>query len=55
MSEKPVVDVDRIDGKPRTVRELITSRKYSVDYYRREYARKGGSPSHAQLEVERSG
>ncbi len=38
MSEKPVVDVDRIDGKPRTVRELFTSRKYSVDYYQREYA-----------------
>ncbi|UQU64899.1 DUF262 domain-containing protein [Couchioplanes caeruleus] len=34
----PVVDVDRIDGKPRTVRELFTSRKYSVDYYQREYA-----------------
>jgi hypothetical protein len=33
-----VVDVDRIDGKPRTVRELFTSRKYSVDYYQREYA-----------------
>lgn len=38
MSEKSVVDVDRIDGKPRTVRELFTSRKYSVDYYQREYA-----------------
>jgi uncharacterized protein with ParB-like and HNH nuclease domain len=36
--DKPVVDVDRIDGKPRTVRELFTSRKYSVDYYQREYA-----------------
>jgi hypothetical protein len=32
------VDVDRIDGKPRTVRELFTDRKYSVDYYQREYA-----------------
>jgi hypothetical protein len=32
------VDVDRIDGKPRTVRELFTARKYSVDYYQREYA-----------------
>ena len=38
MIDKPVVDVDRIDGKPRTVRELFTSRKYSVDYYQREYA-----------------
>ena len=38
MTEKPVVDVDRIDGKPRTVRELFTSRKYNVDYYQREYA-----------------
>ena len=38
MTEKPVVDVDHIDGKPRTVRELFTSRKYSVDYYQREYA-----------------
>ena len=36
--ERPVVDVDRIDGKPRTVRELFTSRKYSVDYYQREFA-----------------
>jgi uncharacterized protein with ParB-like and HNH nuclease domain len=36
--DPPVVDVDRIDGKPRTVRELFTSRKYSVDYYQREYA-----------------
>ena len=32
------VDVYRIDGKPRTVRELFTDRKYSVDYYQREYA-----------------
>ena len=32
------VDVDRIDGKPRTVRELFTDRKYGVDYYQREYA-----------------
>ena len=38
MTEKPVVDVDRIDGKLRTIRELFTSRKYSVDYYQREYA-----------------
>ncbi len=38
MNDKQVVDVDRIDGKPRTVRELFTSRKYSIDYYQREYA-----------------
>jgi uncharacterized protein with ParB-like and HNH nuclease domain len=38
MTERPVIDVDRIDGKPRTIRELFTSRKYSVDYYQREYA-----------------
>jgi uncharacterized protein with ParB-like and HNH nuclease domain len=36
--DKQIVEVDRIDGKPRTVRELFTSRKYSVDYYQREYA-----------------
>jgi hypothetical protein len=32
------IDVDRIDGKPRTIRELFTSRKYSLDYFQREYA-----------------
>jgi hypothetical protein len=26
-----------IDGKGRTVRELLPGRKYSVDYYQREY------------------
>src|SRR5437899_3325076 len=26
-----------IDGKGRTVRELLTGRKYSIDYYQREY------------------
>lgn len=31
------VDTDRIDGTPRTVRELFTSRKYGLDYYQREY------------------
>lgn len=36
MTEKLVVDVNHIDGKPRTVRELFTSRKCSVDYYQRE-------------------
>lgn len=38
MTEKPVVDVDRIDGKPRTVREWFASRSYRVDYYQCEYA-----------------
>ncbi len=33
-----VVEVGRIDGKPRTVRELFVGRRYSVDYYQREYA-----------------
>lgn len=31
-------DVARIDGKPRTVRELFTARKYSVEYHQRDYA-----------------
>lgn len=26
-----------IDGKGRTIRELLANRKYSVDYYQREY------------------
>ena len=26
-----------IDGKGRTVRELLHARKYSIDYYQREY------------------
>jgi uncharacterized protein with ParB-like and HNH nuclease domain len=26
-----------IDGKGRTVRELLSARKYSIDYYQREY------------------
>lgn len=26
-----------IDGKMRTVRELLAGRKYSIDYYQREY------------------
>src|SRR5271167_1586377 len=26
-----------IDGKGRTVRELLSGRKYSIDYYQREY------------------
>ena len=31
-----------IDGKGRTVRELLANRKYSIDYYQREYR---GRPS----------
>ena len=27
----------RIDGKGRSVRELLAGRKYSIDYYQREY------------------
>jgi uncharacterized protein with ParB-like and HNH nuclease domain len=38
MSEIVSVDVDRISGFPRTVRDLFTARRYSVDYYQREYA-----------------
>ncbi len=34
---EPIVEVDRIDGKPRSVRELFVGRRYSVDYYQREY------------------
>jgi hypothetical protein len=30
---EPIVEVDRIDGKPRSVRELFVGRRYSVDYY----------------------
>ena len=26
-----------IDGKGRTVRDLLANRKYSIDYYQREY------------------
>jgi uncharacterized protein with ParB-like and HNH nuclease domain len=26
-----------IDGKGRTIRELLSGRKYSIDYYQREY------------------
>ncbi len=32
------IDIDRIDGKPRTVRDLFTGRKYRLDYFQREYA-----------------
>ncbi len=28
-----------IDGKGRTVRELLAGRKYSIDYYQREYSK----------------
>jgi hypothetical protein len=27
----------KIDGKGKTVRELLANRKYSIDYYQREY------------------
>lgn len=37
MTQSAAVDTDRIDGTPRTVRELFTSRKYGLDYYQREY------------------
>ena len=36
-----------IDGKGRTVRELLAGRKYSIDYYQREY--KGGKKQVADL------
>ena len=26
-----------IDGKGRTIRDLLAGRKYSIDYYQREY------------------
>jgi hypothetical protein len=38
VSERASVDVDRINGFPRTVRDLFTARKCSVDYCQREYA-----------------
>jgi uncharacterized protein with ParB-like and HNH nuclease domain len=38
VSQDQIVDVDRIDGTPRTIRDLFTARKYGVDYYQREYA-----------------
>jgi hypothetical protein len=37
MNTAQPIDTDRIDGTPRTVRELFTSRKYALDYYQREY------------------
>jgi hypothetical protein len=33
-----------IDGKGRTIRELLAGRKYSIDYYQREY-----KPQHKQV------
>jgi uncharacterized protein with ParB-like and HNH nuclease domain len=30
--------LNKIDGKPRSVRELLGGRKYALDYYQREYA-----------------
>jgi hypothetical protein len=37
MSARPVPSSREIDGKGRTVRELLAGRKYSIDYYQREY------------------
>lgn len=37
MSTRVVAASREIDGKGRTVRELLTGRKYSIDYYQREY------------------
>ena len=31
------IEMNLIDGTARTVRELFTGRKYSLDYYQREY------------------
>jgi uncharacterized protein with ParB-like and HNH nuclease domain len=36
MSSTPHI-LREIDGKGRTVRELLSGRKYSIDYYQREY------------------
>src|SRR4051794_24362156 len=30
--------MNRIDGEPRSVRELLSGRKYALDYYQRDYA-----------------
>jgi hypothetical protein len=37
MTTRAVAASREIDGKGRTVRELLTGRKYSIDYYQREY------------------
>src|SRR5512138_2064953 len=37
MSTRPASPSREIDGKGRTVRELLAGRKYSIDYYQREY------------------
>src|SRR3954463_1852276 len=37
MTTRPTGASREIDGKGRTVRELLASRKYSIDYYQREY------------------
>ena len=34
---RPSVPSREIDGKGRTIRELLAGRKYSIDYYQREY------------------
>ena len=33
----PIRPPREIDGKGRTIRELLAGRKYSIDYYQREY------------------
>lgn len=35
--EDPAIGTREIDGKSRTVRELLSKRKYAIDYYQREY------------------
>src|SRR3954463_14133485 len=37
MTTRPTGASREIDGKGRTVRELLAGRKYSIDYYQREY------------------
>jgi len=37
MNARTTVTSREIDGKGRTVRELLAGRKYSIDYYQREY------------------
>ncbi len=37
-----------IDGKGRTVRELLARRKYSIDYYQREYKWQTKRPSRSR-------
>lgn len=37
MSDEPAIVRREIDGKARTVKELLGKRKYAIDYYQREY------------------